>query len=144
MESKWICLGLFLALFLVPTQAKLFDCDAEYCNYNGTTELWNCHYVDCEKQPDWVKNITFENTTRYNITQCNLSLIDERQDILIERLDARLNCTYKLTEKKDSLDNCQRELALLIQEANLNKQFYVNKTELFQCQMQSHAIQRGH
>jgi hypothetical protein len=136
LESKWVCLGLLVVLFFVPAQSKLFDCEAEYCNYNGTTELWNCHYVDCEQMPDWIKNYTFENVTRYNITDCDMSVIDAHQDIFINRLDARWNFTQDLKDKVDSLDNCHREIALLIKEQSLNKQFYVNKTDLLQCQMQ--------
>ena len=139
LEGKWVYLGLMAVMFLLPTQAKLFDCDAEYCNYNGTTELWSCYYTGCDEQPDWIKNITFENITEYNITQCDLALIDERQDIFIERIEKRWNLTEELKNKQEALDNCQRELSLLIQERELNKQFYINKTDLLQCQMQRDA-----
>jgi len=128
-----------LVLLLIPSQAKLFGCATETCLYNGTTEKWNCEYLGCPKQPEWVQNITQINTTHITVVNCSeQDILDQFYlsfDAYTERIDRRFNWTQTVQEQQEALDACKRDLGYCVRDSAQTSQFYVNRTELDSCKL---------
>lgn len=108
-------LTVIAVLMLVPlVQAELmFDCEQEYCNYNGTTDKWNCYYEFCPEKPDWIKNVTNLTTQIINVTDCQYEDFAEIFNKYSKRIDGQINDTLKLELTYQELYECETRTSKL-------------------------------
>lgn len=135
-------LRLIWLLLLLPMAVHaetLFDCAQEWCNYNGTIDKWECHYVGCPEKPDWINDTMLIKTTMVTVSNCTTQdILDDMyqlDDQRFERFDRRINTTLKVAETEESRLTCMSELNFCNQRIELLKQFYVNRSDFDRCNL---------
>lgn len=121
----------------------LFDCDAEYCNYNGTSDQWDCYFMQCPEKPDFIQNDTIIQIINVTVSNCSeqqiLDAMYDTMDNFIWRIDSRFNSTIENNALRDSKGQCIADLAECTERSNYLTESlslnFVNRSSYQYCSM---------